>query len=398
MIKKLKNKTIGVFFGGQSPEHEVSIITGEFAVSTLRKAGYNVVAVYIARDGAWYADKILSELKFFKQDYKAKLDNLTKYKLNLQSSKTKLVLESNSLFGNKKVEIDYVLPAFHGLYGEDGTVQGLCEFFRVPYAGCGIYTSALSMDKTLTKEFYTNNTINTTDFVTIQKEEWKDKREEIIDNIGAELQLPMFVKPARAGSSIGISKVKKKEDIIDAIELAFYYDTSVVVENGVENLIDLTCAVREDDTGRVSASKVQESLFGDADMFDYNVKYMEDGGAQTGNASSNLVIPARVSDEIIKSIQTQSVEIFKQVRAGGTLRVDFLLNKKTQELFVNEINTLPGTFYHHLWEKSGVSIIDVLEGMLHAGLKKWQSEQAIHADFASDVLNVANSMKLQQAK
>jgi len=101
MIKKLKDKTIGVFFGGQSPEHEVSIITGEFAVSTLRKAGYNVVAVYIARDGAWYADEILSELKFFKQDYKAKLDNLTKYKLNLQSSKTKLVLESGGLFGNK---------------------------------------------------------------------------------------------------------------------------------------------------------------------------------------------------------------------------------------------------------------------------------------------------------
>ena len=398
MIDALKNKTIGVFFGGQSPEHEVSIITGEFAISALRKAGYSVVAVYIGRDGAWYTGSEVSELKFFKQDYIERLTKLDAYSLDLQKSQNKLVLKSGGMFGGRRVEIDYVLPAFHGLYGEDGTIQGLCEFFRVPYAGCGIYTSALSIDKTLTKEFYKNQNINTTEFVSIQKNEWEENQEGIIEQIQEVLTMPLFIKPARAGSSIGISKVRQEGDIADAINLALYYDTSVVVENGVENLVDLTCAVREDKDGNVIASEVQESLFGDADMFDYNVKYMEDGGAQTGNASSNLVIPASVNDDVTQKIKSQSIEVFKLARAGGTLRVDFLLNDETQELFVNEINTLPGTFYHHLWDKSGSDITEVLEGMLMAGLNKWNAEQGIHADFASEVLNSANSMKLQQSR
>jgi len=211
--------------------------------------------------------------------------------------------------------------------------------------------------------------------------------------IKEKLSLPIFVKPARTGSSIGITKVKENDEIENALNLAFHYDTKVIVENSVENITDLTCALLSDGD-EIIASEVQESLFG-SDLFDYSVKYLEDGGAQTGNAEANLVIPAKISEEHTRRIKDYSKLIFKETDASGTMRVDFLLNKKTGELFVNEINTMPGTLYHHIWEKSGIPINKVLEKMLVSGFAKWKELQEIQSDFETDVLNNANQLKLQ---
>lgn len=394
IMEELQDKTIGVFFGGQSPEHEISIITGEFIIAEMKKMGLNVVAVYVDRDGAWYTDEVLAKLAFFEEAYIEKLKTLPEYYLNLGQSQHTLVLQQKGFFSREQVTVEYIVPAFHGMYGEDGTIQGLAEFFQVPYAGCGIYTSSIAIDKGLTKEMLKALSIPTTEFLAIEKKEYADNGDGVIKRIQKTLDLPIFVKPARSGSSIGITKVKSAEELKDALDLAFYYDPKIIAEKSVENIVDVTCAVLSDGE-EVLISEIQESLFR-SDLFDYSVKYLEDGGAQTGNAEANLVIPAKISNEHTKEIKEICETLFKKMEASGTMRVDFLLNKETGELFTNEVNTLPGTLYHHLWKKSGVEINTVLEMILKNGMRRWKEGQEIHSDFVTNVLTNANQIKLQQ--
>ncbi|MEA1962670.1 MAG: D-alanine--D-alanine ligase [Patescibacteria group bacterium] len=395
-MEELKNKIIGVFFGGQNPEHEISVITGEFVIAELKKMGYKTIAIYIDKNGAWFSDEKILELKFFKGDYKKELGKLPNYYFNLSSSQKKIMLQTGNFLNKKEIAIDFIFPAFHGLGGEDGTIQGLAELFHVPYSGCGIYSSAVSIDKCFTKKLLKSLNILTSDFLIFNKQEWANNADGIVKKIKDVLEFPVFVKPARTGSSIGISKAKSLEELKNALNLAFYYDVKAIVENSVENIIDLTCAVLSDGK-KIIASEVQESLF-ESDLFDYSVKYLEDGGAQTGNAESNLVIPANIEDKFANQIKSISKQIFKEIDANGTIRVDFLLNKKTGELFANEINTLPGTLYHHLWNKSGIEISEVLEKMLKNGFLRWKESQKINNDFSTDVLNNANQLKLQMPK
>ena len=396
MNEKIKDKTIGVFFGGRNSEHDISIITGQFVLSELRKMSYTTVPVYVGKDGTWYCDEKVGELKFFKQaDNSAALATLARCTLNLDSSKDGTLILTTSGLLKKKHTIDIAFPTFHGQNGEDGTVQGLFEFFNIPYAGCGVYASAVSMDKALTKKLLAYENIPTTDFQIHTKDEWEHNNEDILRSIEGALVYPVFAKPANGGSSIGISRATNRDELTDALNLAFHYDTKVVVENGVENLKDLTCAVVETGDGLV-ASEVQESAIdADSGMFDYEKKYLEDGGAQTGNSEKNLVIPAAIDDSMRSTIQKYAKKVFELVQGGGTLRVDFLLNTKTNELFVNEINPLPGTLYHHLWEKSGSNVREVIFHMLEAGMQHYTTRNAVDTDFSSQVLTQANSLKLQ---
>ncbi len=393
MIEYLKNKKIGVFFGGQNPEHEISIITGQFIISNLKKMGFLVSPVYISKEGVWYSAEDLSELKFFKKDFDQKLKSSSPLFLNLKNSKKKLVLENKKILQNKKIEIDFVFPALHGLLGEDGTLQGLCEFFKTPYAGANIFTSSVAIDKVLTKNFFNSISIPTTKHLFFEKENYQNNQDQIFSEIENTLSFPIFIKPARAGSSIGISKVKKPEDLKQALDLAFYYDQKIIVENSVENIKDLTCAVLSGREKNI-VSEIQESVFS-SDLFDYSVKYLEDGGAQTGKAKENIIIPANINKEQEEKIKSFSKEIFEKLKGNGNIRIDFLLNTESGEIFANEINTLPGTLYHHLWEKSGISIEKVIEKMLKDGIKSFKKREEIKTEFNTDVLEKANSMKLK---
>lgn len=393
-MQDITNKTIGVFFGGQSPEHEISVITGEFVIAELQKKGLKVVPVYVGKKGNWYSSDEIGKLSFFKGDYEAILSKQTEYFLDIPASQKKLVLKEQKAFGAKSITIDFAFPTFHGMYGEDGTAQGLYEFFRVPYAGCGVYTSSVAIDKGITKKTLSQLGVNTTKFVVLEKQNYN--AESALAEIKSKLGMPLFVKPARAGSSIGISKVKSYETLSDALDLAFHYDSKIVVENSVENIVDLTCAaLRHNET--VIASEIQESKFA-SDLFDFSGKYLEDGGAQTGNATSNLVIPASVNPEITMEVKRITKMLFEELHANGTMRVDFLLNKETGELYANEINTLPGTLYHHLWDKTGIKIGEVLDAMITDGMNRWNLTDRMAVNFKTDVLNAANSMKLQHKK
>jgi len=384
-------KTIGVFFGSRNPEHDVSIITGQLIISGLRKLNYSVVPVYLDKQGRWYVGEQFGHLGQFTDPKTTFLGKDRRWVLDMEESMGKLVFQKKG-FGGKKISIDLAFPAFHGQNGEDGTFQGLCELLQVPYVGCDVASSAVTMDKVLTKLLLQAARIPTTEFVFFTKSEWVTDKKGIIKNIINTLRLPVIVKPARLGSSIGIAKAKTEKDLEFAVEVAFHYDEKVIIEVCITDLMDVTCAVMGN--GNPTPSLLQESVFGD-ELFSYEDKYLEDGGAQLGNAKNSIVIPARLDEFTKKKIQDIAIKVYKLIGCSGIARVDFLYDTKTKEIYANEVNTLPGTIYHHLWKASGIELPELLTKLIGYAEEKYsQKKEYIHT-FNSDLLKFANSVKLQ---
>lgn len=396
-------QSIGIFFGSQSPEHDVSIITAELIIAELKKMSYPVVPVYIGKAGEWYIAQELGELKFFTNENQITSlpsRSFHRYFLDLEKSRGKLVFKKKGL-GGKEVIVDLAFPALHGSFGEDGTIQGLFEMCRVPYVGCDVTASAIAMDKVLTKLLYQAWHIPTTKFVYFTKDEWANEREGLLGKIRHDLTAPVFVKPARLGSSIGIAKVKNMEgdDLSNRIEVALHYDTKVLVEEGIENVMDITCAVL--DTHSPQASLLQESIF-QSDLFDFDEKYLKDSGAQlgqgrldgAGQGERGVVIPARLDEKTTTHIRELAVKIFNQFGCSGIARVDFLFNKTTNTVFANEVNTMPGTLYHHLWKASGLELSVVIKKLLDCAHERQAERKQLRYTFPSTLLQQARSIKL----
>lgn len=383
-------KTIGVFFGSRNPEHDVSIITGQLIISGLKGLGYTVVPIYLDKKGAWYIGERYSRIAHFTSG-----DNTHKHDaqwyLDMEYSHGKMVFKKKG-FAGKTVTIDLAFPAFHGQNGEDGTFQGLCEMVNIPYVGCDVASSAVTMDKVMTKQLYQAAHIPTTDFVSFSKDEWIKDKETILAEIEEKLHLPVIVKPARLGSSIGISKARTKQDLEFAVDVACHYDTKVIVEVCIENLMDVTCCVIGNDN--LTPSKLQESVFGD-DVFSYENKYLDDGGAQLGKSKNNIIIPARLDEKTTKKIQDTALAAYRLVGCSGIARVDFLYDRNTQKLYANEINTLPGTIYHHLWKASGIELPELLTKLVQYAEEKYDWKEKITHVFQSDILKHAGSSKMK---
>lgn len=387
----MQQKTIGVFFGSRSPEHDVSIITGQFVIAELRKLGYVVVPIYIDKKGCWFSGDSLGKLMFFSESgFESRLEKLETCFVDIDASKQKFILKTRGVF-TKEIVIDIAFPTFHGTNGEDGVVQGLFELCNVPYVGCNVASSALAMDKILTKQLCMSADIPTKPFAYFTQSDWKNNQEKVIADI-EKLQWSVFVKAARLGSSIGITKVSSPEELENACEVALHYDTRVLVEEGVEDLMDITCAVLGNDDP--IASLVQEAVF-EGEHFSYESKYLEDGGAQLGNAGNSIVIPARLSEEMTEKVRAMAVKVFKLFDCSGIARVDFLYDRKTGEAYVSEINPLPGTLYHHLWKASGIDMGDLLEKLLGFAVERHEEKHKITSVFSSEILTQANSIKLK---
>lgn len=394
MSMNKKEMTIGVFFGSRNPEHEVSIITGQLIIAELKKLGYNVVPVYIDKKGRLLSGEALGSLKYFTgQDLENKLEKLKPLLVEVSAQKNKLAVRPKGVL-SQETTIDLAFPAFHGMNGEDGTIQGLFELCNVPYVGCEVTSSAMTMDKIITKQIYKSEEISTTPFIYFTSHDWKEDKNKIIEN-AKKMQWPVFVKPARLGSSIGIAKARDMEELENACEVALHYDDRIIIEESVEDLADITCAVLGNDNPLPSL--VQESVF-QGEHFSYEAKYLEDGGAQLGNAEKNIIIPARLNEETTKVVRDLAVKIFKLFNCSGTARVDFLYDRKKEKVYANEINTMPGTLYHHLWKASGIEIGALLEKLIDLALERHKEKNEISFAFNSDILSHANSIKLQIGK
>jgi len=389
-------KTIGVFFGSRSPEHDISIITAQLIMAGVRDADFNVAPIYINQKGFWMLGQEFGELKNFTKPEKniAQNKSFTRYYLDLELSKNKLVFKKKGI-AKKAITVDIAFPAFHGSFGEDGTIQGLFEMFNVPYVGCDVAASAIAMDKALTKQICQVNNISTTKFFCFYKNEWIENKKTILDKAQKELAWPVFVKPVHLGSSIGIAKVKDFLDLENKIEVALYYDDKILVEEAVDDLMDITCCLIGNED--ITPSLLQESVF-KTDMFDFQEKYLKEGGAQFGKSQSGVVIPARLDEGLTKEIQQTALNVYRALGCSGISRVDFLLNKTTKQFFANEVNPLPGTLYHHLWKASGIELKDLLLKLINLAQEKHQKKQELASVFQSNVLQNLSSRKLNLTK
>jgi D-alanine-D-alanine ligase len=394
-------KTIGVFFGSGSPEHDVSIITAQLIIATLKKLNYPVVPVYITKEGKWLLGEELGSLKVFADpNFKPSEEKkFFEYVLDLENSRGKMVFQKKGLLG-KTITVDLAFPALHGSFGEDGTMQGLFEMFGLPYVGCDVPASAISMDKALTKIVIKDANIPVTNFVWFERRRWEEESDppagglKLKSEINA-LKFPLFVKPVHLGSSIGIGKAKDEKELQQKVDVALYYDNKVIVEEAVEEVMDVTCCV----IGNVelTASVLQESIFG-KDLLDFDDKYLKDGGAQTGQSQQSVVIPARLSEAETKAIQETAKKVYRALGLSGIARVDFLYDKKTKKFYANEVNPMPGTLYHHLWKASGLETEDLVKKLIALAEEKYAEKRKITYTFESDILKNLKGGKLSGSK
>ena len=382
---------IGVFFGSRNPEHDISIITAQLIINGLYGLGHEVVPIYINKSGQWMIGEVFGKLATFTDANSGTPNDISysKYYQDLEKSHGKLVFKQKKLAG-KEVTIDLAFPALHGAYGEDGTIQGIFEMLDVPYVGCDVPSSAVSMNKSLTKQIFTANDISTTKFYTFSKKDWNENKKKMVDEI-SKLKWPIFIKPVHLGSSIGIAKVNKESELEDKINVALYYDEEVLAEEAVENLMDVTCCVIGNED--LTASELQESIFSKG-LFDFDQKYLDNGGAQLGKAQSSIVIPARIDNKLTLQIKNTAKDVYRALGCSGIARIDFLLDTKTY--FANEVNPLPGTLYHHLWEKSGVPLDTLLKKLIGFALDKAENKKKISSTFSSSVLTNLGSKKLSK--
>ena len=376
---------VGIVFGGQSPEHEVSVITSLQAAAVLDPEKYLPVPIYVSKNGRWYTGEDMFDISAYSD-----LDRLLERSHILRikpRSDNRLTLQHSSKGGLLSralpdIHLDILLLGLHGGAGENGGIQGLCEFINIPYTGSGVLASSLSMDKARSKEYCREKGIPVVRFKAIRESEWAGREDEIGAEIENEFGFPLIVKPLKLGSSIGISLVSSINDYDAAMEEAFRYDETVIVEHAVENLREINCSVLGSEDSAV-ASVLEEPVL-DSSLLSYEEKYMQgtDPGVSkntrsaskavpaSGMASSGRIIPAPLNAEKTEEIKKLSVLIFQTLGCAGVSRIDFLMNAESGEIFFNEINTIPGSFSFYLWEPSGVSFRELVQQLIEIGFER----------------------------
>ena len=353
-MAKLK---LGVIFGGMSTEHDVSITSGTSVIKNLDKDKYEIYPIYIDKEGKWY-------------EYSKNIDEIDILQVGEE-------IEEKILIANPieyLQECDVIFPVLHGLYGEDGTIQGMLELLKIPYIGCKVLGSSICMDKAYAKIIFDKAGINQAKYMYVKKEKenfvYIDKQfdekqcdlEEIAEITEKELDYPVFVKPSNSGSSVGIKKAHNKEELIEAIKYAGNFDSKILIEQNIEGR-EVECAVLGNDD--VKASCVGEILPAE-DFYTFGAKYK--------NAESRVVIPAEIPENISEEIRKTAIKAFKSTDCKGLSRVDFFIENNTNKVIINEINTLPGftqiSMYPKLWESMGLSYTKLLDKLVELAFEQ----------------------------
>lgn len=380
----MQKLNVAVIFGSRSVEHDVSIITGIQVIQNLNKDKYNVIPVYITKSGKWLTGDYLKNIDNFKN--KELLEKSAEEKFLLPDPNQKSLVPVKPQLFSKQLRIDVIIPAIHGTYGEDGTLQGLLELADIPYVGAGVVGSAVGMDKIIQKGAFKDNNLPTVKYLWFNRSEYEKDSKKIVAKIEKELKYPMFVKPANLGSSIGITKAKDRKTLQFAIEVAGHYDRRLLVEQAVENATEINCSVLGNDDPFPSV--LEEPIRYD-EILSFKDKYLRGGKGGKGMASLTRRIPAPISKELTQKIQDLAVRAYKAVDCSGFARIDFLLDKKTNKVYVNEINTIPGSFSFYLWEKSGYSFPQLLDRLISLALERHNQKQNNIYTYDTEILSQA---------
>ena len=348
---------LGVLFGGQSTEHDVSVVSGTSVLKNLNKEKYDIIPIFISKEGNWYK-------------YTKNINEISILEIGEEPKELEIIENNTDILKN----LDVVFPILHGKYGEDGGMQGLLELLKIPYVGCKILSSSICMDKVYAKILFERAGIDTAKDVIINVENdkyilrdndfnFKNKTiDEICDIVDKKLGYPVFVKPSNSGSSVGVNKANEKEELIKSIEVAKKYDNEILIEEMICGR-EVECAVLECRDG-IKASCVGEVLSAE-EFYDFDSKYK--------NANSKTIIPAKLDVKIVEEIKEKAIKAFRAVKGSGLARVDFFVNKKDSKVYLNEINTMPGftniSMYPKLWEHEGISYSELLDTLINLEIK-----------------------------
>lgn len=359
-----RKTTIGVIFGGRSVEHDVSVVTGHQVMRACNPERYDVVPLYIDRDGRWFTGDPLLDLKSYQTDV-ASLNGVVPVVLSPSAQHHGLIVNPtpSGLFAKSQLKrLDVVFPAVHGSHGEDGTLQGLFELADIPYVGCGVLASAVANDKVLTKQVLRQNGVPVTEAVYFSRRDWEEDADAVITRITAALPFPVFVKPVTLGSSIGIARAETVDALRAHIDVAANLDRRLMVEAAVTNCVEINCSVLGDER-RLDTSVLEQPVSWEQ-FLTYEEKYLRGGD---GMKSAERIIPAPISPELTEHIQTIAKQAFSAIDGRGIARIDFLVRPEQDEVYLNEINTLPGSMAFYLWQETGMSAAQVVDRLVEIG-------------------------------
>jgi D-alanine-D-alanine ligase len=383
-------ETIAVVFGGRSAEHDVSIVTGLASIikplELTRK--YRVEAVYVAKDGSWHWGDKLKDIKLFTaghlQDFLHK-DPL----VSVQFDGGMTLVKSSGIAGRKTTrKIDLVFPAMHGTYGEDGSLMGLLDMAGVPYVGCGLNASVLAMDKVLAKLIVEAHGMPVAKFQYFPKSFIERDVQKVVTVCTERLKFPLFVKPAHLGSSIGITRVMTEPELRNALEVAAHYDDKVLAEQAIPNLIEVTLPVMGNDAPQPAL--LERPLMSAEDFFDFDTKYMQGGkkGGAKGKtgAQGYSELPAKLSPALYKKAEAAGLEAYRALGCTGTARIDMLIDSKTNTVYFNEANPLPGSLYAHNWNAAGISNVELVDKLIALAKERHTHRKALATTFTTSYL------------
>ena len=382
---------IAVFFGGESVEHEVSIISAHQAIEALDKNKYNVIPVYVSKERKLYVSDLLKDMSNYK-DLKHLISQCTQVSITSEDNRVVIRPVKPSLFGPKELgTIDVAIPVMHGTNGEDGTIQGFFEMLKVPYAGCDLYGAAIGQDKVLQKNVLSDNNLPITNWFWVYGSEMDTHQNEILDKVHR-LIYPVIIKPARTGSSVGISIAHNDEEYLACFDEARQYDEKIITEKVVKPMREINCSVVGDSYSCVASVLEEVSSVSQDELLSFSDKYLG-GGKSTksqgskGMASTARIVPAPLTDEQTRLVQQLAKETFRVLGTSGVCRIDFLMDADTKKVYVNEINTIPGSLAFYLWQAAGVSFSELMDKLVELALDRERRRSKMTFSYETNILS-----------
>jgi len=379
---------LGVFYGSRTCEHDVSIISAVQLMRAADREKYDMIPVYISKQGEWFTGDALLDMSTYTPFDPAKKGVIRiNPDLTAGSGALTRIEHGKGLLGKDRevvvARLDCAIPVFHGMHGEDGTVQGLLELCNIPYSSSGVGASAIGMDKVYMKQFFRGASFPILPDCWYLRHAWEKDREAVLNGIEEKLPYPVFVKPASLGSSIGVSRANDRKELEDALELAFDFDRKVLIEQGLNKPLELNCSVLGYN-GEAQASEIEMPVTG-GDLLSYMDKYGANGGSK-GMASLKRVLPAPIEPELRERIQKLSVDIFNNMDCKGVVRIDYMFDAASNGLYITEINTLPGSMAFYLWEATGLPYKQMIDKLVEFAMQAKQDKDDSNYAYSSDIL------------
>ena len=382
---------IGVFFGGCSTEHEISVISASQAMSAIDRTVYDVTPIYITKQGEYYTGDALFEVANYR-NITSLLKKCKQVYLRPVKGDYNVYLSKKPLFGsNVATKLDVAIPVLHGSYGEDGTFEGVLDAMGIPYAGCNVLASANGMDKITMKMILQACDVPVVDYVWFTDGQWRADKESLIEKIESKLGYPVIIKPSNLGSSVGIGRAINRETLIERINEAERYSARIIVEHMVENLHEVNCSVLGD-CDEYETSVCEEPIKS-GEILSYEDKYMGGTKGAKGMQASQKRIPADLPDEVSTRIRFLAGETFRVLSCHGVSRVDVIMDADNGEIYVNEINTIPGSLSFYLWEATGLSFDKLMDRLVKLALKRQRQNNTKTLSYDQNIFALGGGVK-----